>query len=64
MVKNIRSHIEFMGGFLDDINTLLAKLLKDLREEYNISKEQENVIMMLDNEKALNVNGNYRKTRC
>ncbi|GAA6816871.1 MarR family transcriptional regulator [Staphylococcus sp. 18_1_E_LY] len=53
MVKNIRSHIEFMGGFLDDINTLLAKLLKDLREEYNISKEQENVIMMLENEKAL-----------
>ncbi len=39
-----------MGEFIDDVNTLLAKLLKELREEYNISKEQANVILMLENE--------------
>ena len=49
MVKNLSSHIEFMGEFIDDVNTLLAKLLKALREEYNVSKEQANVILMLEN---------------
>ncbi|OEK33509.1 MarR family winged helix-turn-helix transcriptional regulator [Staphylococcus saprophyticus] len=53
MVKNLGNHIEFMGEFIDDVNTLMAKLLKALREEYKISKEQANVILMLENEKAM-----------
>ncbi|RIO55038.1 MarR family transcriptional regulator, partial [Mammaliicoccus sciuri] len=53
MVKNLGNHIGFMVEFIDDVNTLLAKLLKELREEYNISKEQANVILMLENEKSL-----------
>ncbi|MDO5660711.1 MAG: MarR family transcriptional regulator, partial [Staphylococcus xylosus] len=53
MVKNLGNHIVFMGEFIDDVNTLLAKLLKELREEYNISKEQANVILMLENEKTM-----------
>ena len=47
MVKNLSSHIDFMGEFINDVNTLLAKLLKELREDYNVSKEQANVILML-----------------
>jgi len=43
MVKNLSSHIDFMGEFIDDVNTLLAKLLKELREDYNVSREQANV---------------------
>ena len=35
MVKNLGNHIVFMGEFIDDVNTLLAKLLKELIEEYN-----------------------------
>ena len=50
MVKNLSSHIDFMGEFINDVNTLLAKLLKELREDYNVSKEQANVILMLENE--------------
>lgn len=53
MVKNLRNHINFMGMFIDDVNTLVAKLLRDLRAEYNISKEQANVILMLENERAM-----------
>lgn len=53
MVKNLSSHIDFMGEFIDDVNTLLAKLLKELREDYNVSREQANVILMLENEKAM-----------
>ena len=53
MVKNLRNHIDFMGMFIDDVNTLVAKLLRDLRAEYNISKEQANVILMLENERAM-----------
>lgn len=53
MVKNLGNHIEFMGEFIDDVNTLMAKLLKALREEYKISKEQANVILMLENEKTM-----------
>ena len=47
MVKNLSSHIDFMGEFINDVNTL-AKLLKELREDYNVSKEQANVILMLE----------------
>lgn len=53
MVKNLRNHIDFMGHFLDDTNRLLTQLLKDMRASYNISKEQEEVIMILHNEEAL-----------
>ena len=53
MVKDLRNHIDFMGMFIDDVNTLVAKLLKDLRAEYNVSKEQANVILMLENEHAM-----------
>lgn len=53
MVKNLRNHIDFMGQFLDDTNRLLTQLLKDMRASYNISKEQEEVIMILHNEEAL-----------
>ncbi|CAM3152174.1 MarR family winged helix-turn-helix transcriptional regulator [Staphylococcus argensis] len=53
MVKNLRNHIDFMGQFLDDTNRLLTQLLKDMRASYNISKEQEEVIMLLHNEEAL-----------
>lgn len=42
-----------MGEFINDVNTLLAKLLKELREDYNVSKEQANVILMLENEKTM-----------
>lgn len=52
-MKNIKDHIEFMREFIHDVNTLLAKLLKELREVYNISKEQANVILMLEKEKAM-----------
>lgn len=53
MVKNLSSHIDFMGEFINDVNTLLAKLLKELREDYNVSQEQANVILMLENEKTM-----------
>src|SRR5699024_11402432 len=53
MVKNLSSHIDFMGEFIDDVNTLLAKLLKELREDYNVSKEKANNILMLENEKTM-----------
>ncbi|MDK7115171.1 MarR family winged helix-turn-helix transcriptional regulator [Staphylococcus pettenkoferi] len=53
MVKNLRNHIDFMGQFLDDTNRLLTQSLKDMRASYNISKEQEEVIMILHNEEAL-----------
>ena len=53
MVKNLSSHIDVMGEFINDVNTLLAKLLKELREDYNVSKEQANVILMLENEKTM-----------
>ena len=53
MVKDLRNHIDFMGMFIDDVNTLVAKLLKDLRAEYNVSKEQASVILMLENEHAM-----------
>ncbi|MCU5745255.1 MarR family transcriptional regulator [Staphylococcus sp. SQ8-PEA] len=53
MVKNLRNHIDFMGEFLDDTNQLLTQLLKDMRASCNISKEQEDVILMLNNEGAL-----------
>ncbi|RIP37386.1 MarR family transcriptional regulator [Staphylococcus gallinarum] len=55
MVKDINNHIEFMKEFLNDINTLLARLSVKIREEYQVSKEQANVIRMLEHEKAMSL---------
>lgn len=39
-----KSHIDFMKQFIDDVNTLTAKLFKDIQNEYGISVEQSNVL--------------------
>lgn len=55
MVKDINNHIDFMKGFMNDINTLLANLSIKVREEYHVSKEQASVIRMLEHEKAMSL---------
>ena len=50
MVRRIEDHIVFLEKFINDVNTLTAKLLKDLQNEYGISLEQSNVFSMLKNE--------------
>lgn len=50
MVRRIEDHIVFLEKFINDVNTLTAKLLKDLQNEYGISIEQSNVLSMLKNE--------------
>ena len=50
MVRVIEDHIVFLEKFINDVNTLTAKLLKDLQNEYGISLEQSNVLSMLKNE--------------
>ncbi len=50
MVRRIEDHIIFLEKFINDVNTLTAKLLKDLQIEYGISIEQSNVLNMLSNE--------------
>ena len=50
MVRRIEDHIVFLEKFINDVNTLTAKLLKDLQIEYGISIEQSNVLNMLSNE--------------
>ncbi|MDK6297970.1 MarR family transcriptional regulator [Staphylococcus caprae] len=50
MVRRIEDHIVFLEKFINDVNTLTAKLLKDLQNEYGISLEQSNVLSMLKNE--------------
>ena len=47
MVRRIEDHISFLGKFINDVNTLTAKLLKDLQTEYGISAEQSHVLNML-----------------
>lgn len=47
MVRRIEDHIVFLEKFINDVNTLTAKLLKDLQNEYGISLEQSNVLSML-----------------
>ena len=49
MVRRIED-IVFLEKFINDVNTLTAKLLKDLQNEYGISLEQSNVLSMLKNE--------------
>ena len=47
MVRRIEDHISFLEKFINDVNTLTAKLLKDLQTEYGISAEQSHVLNML-----------------
>lgn len=47
MVGRIEDHISFLEKFINDVNTLTAKLLKDLQTEYGISAEQSHVLNML-----------------
>jgi len=47
MARRIEDHISFLETFINDVNTLTAKLLKDLQTEYGISAEQSHVLNML-----------------
>ena len=47
MVRRIEDHISFLEKFINDVNTLTARLLKDLQTEYGISAEQSHVLNML-----------------
>lgn len=47
MIRGIEGHISFLEKFINDVNTLTAKLLKDLQTEYGISAEQSHVLNML-----------------
>ena len=47
MVRRIEDHISLLEKFINDVNTLTAKLLKDLQTEYGISAEQSHVLNML-----------------
>ena len=47
MVRRIEDHISFLEKFINDVNTLTAKLLKDLQTEYGISAEESHVLNML-----------------
>lgn len=47
MVRRIEDHISFLEKFINDVNTLTAKLLKDLQTEYGVSAEQSHVLNML-----------------
>ncbi|MGX0209953.1 MarR family winged helix-turn-helix transcriptional regulator [Staphylococcus epidermidis] len=47
MVRRIEDHISFLEKFINDVNTLTAKLLKELQTEYGISAEQSHVLNML-----------------
>ncbi|UGB06705.1 MarR family transcriptional regulator [Staphylococcus sp. HL28] len=50
MTRHLEDHITFLEMFINNVNTLTAKLLKDLQNEYGISVEQSNVLAMLNNE--------------
>lgn len=50
MTRQLEDHIAFLEMFINNVNTLTAKLLKDLQNEYGISVEQSNVLTMLNNE--------------
>lgn len=52
-MKNIEQHMQFMGMFIEDVNTLMANLLEDLRNEFNVSIEQSQAVLLLDNNKSL-----------
>ncbi|HHC5871599.1 TPA: MarR family winged helix-turn-helix transcriptional regulator [Staphylococcus aureus] len=50
MVKHLQDHIQFIEQFINNVNALTAKMLKDLQNEYEISLEQSNVLGMLNKE--------------
>ncbi len=50
MVKHLQDHIQFLEQFINNVNALTAKMLKDLQNEYEISLEQSNVLGMLNKE--------------
>lgn len=50
MTRHLEDHITVLEMFINNVNTLTAKLLKDLQNEYGISVEQSNVLAMLNNE--------------
>lgn len=50
MTRQLEDHIAFLEMFINNVNTLTAKLLKDLQNEYGISVEQSNVLAMPNNE--------------
>ena len=52
-MKNIEQPMPFMGMFIEDVNTLMANLLEDLRNEFNVSIEQSQAVLLLDNNKSL-----------
>ena len=62
MVRRIEDHISFLEKFINDVNTLTAKLLKDLQTEYGISAEQSCV--KYAKYRGVNCGANYRETRC
>lgn len=55
MSRISRNHIEFMKQFIDDTNTLTAKLLKDQQSKYGISMEQSNILRLLSHHHALSI---------
>ncbi len=55
MSRISKNHIEFMKRFIDDTNTLTAKLLKDQQIKYGISMEQSNVLRLLSHHQALSI---------
>ncbi|WP_415425487.1 MarR family winged helix-turn-helix transcriptional regulator [Staphylococcus borealis] len=55
MSRISRNYIEFMKQFIDDTNTLTAKLLKDQQSKYGISMEQSNVLRLLSHHHALSI---------
>lgn len=55
MSRISKNHIEFMKRFIDDTNTLTAKLLKDQQSKYGISMEQSNVLRLLSHYHALSI---------
>ncbi|HDJ3140967.1 TPA: MarR family transcriptional regulator [Staphylococcus aureus] len=44
MVKHLQDHIQFLEQFINNVNALTAKMLKDLQNEYEISLEQSNAL--------------------
>lgn len=53
IMENIEQHTQFMAMFIGDINTLMANLVEDLRNEYQISIEQSQALFLLDNNISL-----------
>lgn len=50
MVRYLEDHIQFLEQFINNVNALTAKMLKNLQNEYEISIEQSHVLSILSNE--------------